>query len=276
MKSLTIEGIDIPVLGLGTWRMAGDACRQSVETALGLGYRHIDTAAVYGNEDAVGAAVAGAGVARDALFITTKAWIDGQSPKGWLRRSLDASLGRLKLDHVDLFLVHWPYPGMNLGEIGAELAALREARLARAVGVSNFTIAMVRELVETVGAPIACNQVEYHAFLDQTALRRYLGSRGIALTAYCPVAQGKAADSPELQEIGRKRGASAAQVALKWLLDQDGVAAVPKAGRLESQKANLEALDLALDDEDRRAIAALPKDRRLVNPGFAPEWDRPE
>ena len=128
-------------------------------------------------------------------------------------------------------------------------------------------------MVEEIRAPIACNQVEYHVMLDQTPLRKYLAAKSIPLVAYCPLAQGRVASDPTLTAIGRKHGASAAQVALKWLLDQDGVAAIPKASRRESQKANLDALKLRLDDADSKAIAALPKDRRCVNPGFAPAWD---
>jgi 2,5-diketo-D-gluconate reductase B len=124
-----------------------------------------------------------------------------------------------------------------------------------------------------VKAPIACNQVEYHVMLDQTKLRKYLTAHNIPLVAYCPLAQGRVAADEQLAKIGRKHNASAAQVALKWLLDQDGVAAIPKASRAESQKANLDALKVTLDDEDRKAIAALPKDRRCVNPGFGPDWD---
>ena len=128
-------------------------------------------------------------------------------------------------------------------------------------------------MVEEIKAPIACNQVEYHVMLDQTPLRKYLAAKSIPLVAYCPLAQGRAASDETLMAIGRKHDASAAQVALKWLLDQDGVAAIPKASRRESQQANLDALKLRLDDEDRKTIAALPKNKRCVNPGFAPDWD---
>jgi 2,5-diketo-D-gluconate reductase B len=150
---------------------------------------------------------------------------------------------------------------------------LREDGRTCAIGVANFTVALMKTVVEDIGAPIACNQVEYHVMLDQTPLRRYLAASSIPLVAYCPLAQGRVASDATLMAIGRKHGASAAQVALKWLLDQDGVCAIPKASRGESQKANLDALHVGLDDDDIRAIAALPKDRRCVNPGFAPAWD---
>jgi 2,5-diketo-D-gluconate reductase B len=139
--------------------------------------------------------------------------------------------------------------------------------------VANFTVALLRVSVEEIGAPIACNQIEYHVMLDQSKVRKYLDDRSIPLVAYCPLAQGRVTGDEALARIGRKHNASAAQVALKWLLDQEGVAAIPKASRRESQKANLDALKVALDDDDRKAIAALPKARRFVNPGFAPAWD---
>jgi 2,5-diketo-D-gluconate reductase B len=153
------------------------------------------------------------------------------------------------------------------------LLKLKQEGRTRAIGVANFNVALLRTVVEEIRAPIACNQVEYHVMLDQSKLLKYLAARSIPLVAYCPLAQGRAASDPTLAAIGRKHNASAAQVALKWLLDQNGVAAIPKASRPESQKANLDALKLALDDADRKAIAALPKDQRFVNPGFAPVWD---
>ena len=162
---------------------------------------------------------------------------------------------------------------MNLPAMFDTLMKLKAEGRTRAIGVANFNIALLKTVVEEIKAPIACNQVEYHVMLDQTPLRRYLAAKSIPLVAYCPLAQGRAATDPTLMAIGRKHGASAAQVALKWLLDQDGVAAIPKASRAESQQANLDALNVGLDDEDMKAIAGLPKDKRLVNPGFAPAWD---
>ncbi|RXZ36111.1 aldo/keto reductase [Oxalobacteraceae bacterium CAVE-383] len=272
MQHLQTRAIALPQLGLGTFRMEGDDCREAVESALELGYRHLDTAAMYNNEAAVGAAIAASALKRDALHVTTKVWHDQLAPAA-IRRSLQASLDRLRLDYVDLFMVHWPAPDMDLPAIFATLAELQAAGRVRAIGVCNFTLPMLRAAIDAIGAPVACNQVEYHVLLDQTPMRDYLAAKSIPLIAYCPLAQGTLADHPELGAIGRKHGASAAQVALKWLLDQDGVAAIPKARRRASQQANLDALALRLDDDDRRVIAALPKDRRFVNPPFAPAWD---
>ncbi len=272
MENLLTQGISIPRLGLGTFRMQGDTCRAAVESALAIGYRHIDTAEMYGNEEPIGAAIAAAGVARKELHVTTKVWNENLAPDA-IRRAFDASLRKLRLDQVDLYLVHWPAGNMNLPAMFETLFRLRQEGRARAIGVANFNIALLKTVVEEIKAPIACNQVEYHVMLDQTRLRKYLAAKAIPLVAYCPLAQGRAASNETLAAIGRKHGASAAQVALKWLIDQDGVAAIPKASRAESQRANLDALNIGLDDEDRQAIAALPKDRRCVNPGFAPLWD---
>src|SRR4051794_7662229 len=272
MENLQTQGVGLPKLGLGTFRMQGDTCRAAVESALALGYRHIDTAEMYANEDAIGAAIAASGIARRDLHVTTKVWHENLAPDA-IRRAFAASLKSLRLDSVDLYLVHWPSRNMNLPAIFETLMKLKEEGRTRAIGVANFTTALLKIVVEEIGAPIACDQVEYHVLLDQTPLRKYLAAKSIPLVAYCPLAQGRVASDETLGRIGKKHNASAAQVALKWLLDQDGVAAIPKASRAESQKANLDALNLRLDDEDRKVIAALPKSMRCVNPGFGPAWD---
>jgi 2,5-diketo-D-gluconate reductase B len=272
MDYLQTQGISLPRLGLGTYRMQGDVCRAAVESALGLGYRHIDTAEMYDNEEAIGAAIAASRVARKDLHVTTKVWNENLAPDA-IRKAFDTSLKKLKLDHVDLYLVHWPAKTMNLPAMFETLLKLKQEGRTRAIGVANFNIALLKTVVEEIKAPIACNQIEYHVMLDQTPVRKYLAAKSIPLVAYCPLAQGRAASNETLAAIGRKHGASAAQVALKWLLDQDGVAAIPKASRVESQQANLDALNVGLDDEDIKAIASLPKDQRCVNPGFAPAWD---
>jgi 2,5-diketo-D-gluconate reductase B len=272
LEHLQTQGISLPRLGLGTFRMQDDVCRAAVESALGLGYRHIDTAEMYANEDAIGAAIASAGVARKDLNVTTKVWNENLAPDA-IRKAFDASLKKLRLDQVDLYLVHWPAKNMNLPAMFETLMELKEEGRLRAIGVANFNIALLKTVVEEIKAPIACNQIEYHVMLDQAPIRKYLAEKSIPLVAYCPLAQGRAASDKTLMAIGRKHGASAAQVSLKWLLDQDGVAAIPKASRAESQKANLDALHIGLDDEDRAAIAGLPKNKRFVNPGFAPAWD---
>jgi 2,5-diketo-D-gluconate reductase B len=271
MENLQTQGISLPRLGLGTYRMQGDVCRAAVESALGLGYRHIDTAEMYGNEEAVGAALASSGIARKELHVTTKVWHENLAPSA-IRKSFDMSLKKLQLDHVDLYLVHWPSKSMDLPAIFETLVKLKDEGRTRAIGVCNFNLALLKTVIEEIKAPIACNQIEYHVMLDQTPVRSYLATQSTPITAYAPLAQGRAASGETLMAIGRKHGASAAQVALKWLLDQDDVAAIPKAKGAESQQANLDALKLTLDDDDRAAIAALPKNQRFVNPPFAPAW----
>jgi 2,5-diketo-D-gluconate reductase B len=272
MKIIKTQGVSIPRLGFGTFRMPGAESQPVVESAIALGFRHIDTAAMYENETAVGAALAASGVKRDELFVTTKVWHDQLSPDA-LRRAFDLSLGKLRLDYVDLYMIHWPTRDIDMAASLEALMQLRQRGLTLAIGVCNFNLPMIRCAIEEIGAPIAAHQVEYHAFLSQTPMLAYLRSKAIPLTAYAPLAQGRAANDPTLAAIGRKHGATAAQVAIAWLLDQHGVIAIPKAARPESQKANLDALGIRLDDEDRAAIATLPKDQRFVQPPFAPEWD---
>lgn len=274
MDSIETQGIRLPRLGFGTFRLTGDACRVATESALSLGYRHIDTAEMYANEDAVGDAIASSGIKRDDLHVTTKVWHENLAPDA-IQRAFDTSLKKLKLDFVDLYLIHWPSKTMDLARALETLLRLREEGRTRAIGVANFTLPLLKTAIETIGAPIACNQVEYHTFLDQSVLLKYLSEKGIPLVAYAPLAQGTVADSAELQAIGRKHGVSPAQIAIAWLLDQKNVAAIPKAQSPASQQANLDALAVKLDDEDRRAIAALRKDERRVKPAFAPEWDAP-
>jgi 2,5-diketo-D-gluconate reductase B len=275
METIAAHGMSLPKLGLGTWRLKGAECQDAVERALALGYRHIDTAAMYGNEEAVGAGLQAGGIPREQVHVTSKVWYDNLAPDA-MARSMDASLKALRLDHLDLFLIHWPAPDMDLPRAIEGLVRLKEQGKARAIGVSNFPVALLRRAVEEVGAPIACNQVEYHVLLDQSALLDYARPRGIVVTAYAPLAQGRLAEHAALRDIARKHQATPAQVALKFLLDQDLVAAIPKAGRRENQQANLDALRITLDDEDRAAIARLPKDQRFVNPAWAPAWDRPK
>ncbi|GGG16998.1 oxidoreductase [Caldovatus sediminis] len=265
-------GVRMPRLGLGTWPMAGAECRRAVESALRLGYRHFDTAAMYGNEAEIGAAIAGSGVPRAEVFLATKVWHDRLTPDG-VRASCEASLRRLRLGHADLFLVHWPNPAMDLAAVLGALRRLKEDRLARATGVCNFPPGLLRRALEIAPDAVSCLQVEYHVHLSQDRLLEIARPRGIPLTAYAPLAQGAAERDPAMRRIAQRHGATPSQVALGWLLGQALVAAIPKAASAAHQRANLAALDLRLDAADLAAIAALPKGRRMVDPGFAPDWD---
>ncbi|MGF6546105.1 aldo/keto reductase [Paraburkholderia youngii] len=272
METIKRGELAIPRLGFGTFRMPGNDCQPVVESALEVGYRHIDTAEMYQNEESVGAAIAGSGIARDELFVTTKVWHENLEPNA-LRRAFAKSLEKLRLDFVDLYMIHWPSRDMNLAAALETLMELKEAGLTRGIGVCNFNMPLIEAAVEDIGAPIACHQLEYHPFLDQSAMLAYLRSKNIPLVAYAPLAQGRAASDATLARIGSKHGATAAQIAIAWLLDQNDVIAIPKAQRRESQQANLNALAVRLDDDDRKAIAALRKDQRYVVPPFAPQWD---
>jgi 2,5-diketo-D-gluconate reductase B len=161
MDHLNTQGISLPRLGLGTYRMQGDVCRAAVESALGLGYRHIDTAEMYANEEAIGPAIAASGVARKDLHVTTKVWNENLAPDA-MRKAFDTSLKKLRLDHIDLYLVHWPAKNMNLPAMFETLMKLKEEGRTRAIGVANFNIALLKTVVEEIKAPIACNQIEYH------------------------------------------------------------------------------------------------------------------
>jgi len=264
--------LPMPRLGLGTWPMRGAECQAAVESALGMGYSHLDTAEMYGNEDAVGAGIKASGVPRAEVFLTTKAWWD--KPKGdAIRRACEASLKRLGLAYLDLYLIHWPSPELDLPDALRALARIQADGLARHVGVANFPLGLLRRAVESGIAPIACLQVEHHVLLGQQRLLDYVRPHGIALTSYSPVAKNAVAQEPEIARIATRHGVTPAQVALAYLLAMPGVAAIPKSASPARQRENLAALDLALDAEDLAALAALPKNRRMVNPGFAPDWE---
>ena len=273
MQTITANGLNLPRLGLGTWRMAGAQCQQAVESALALGYRHLDTSEMYGNEDAVGAGLAASGVPRAEIHLTTKVWNDHLQPDR-LRAAMATSLEKLRVGYVDLYLIHWPSPAMDLPAALETMMALQQEGKARHIGVANFNVALLRQAIEEVRAPIAAHQFEFHATLRSPPLLGYMRAKGIPAIAYSPLAKGELAQDETLGRIARKHGATPAQVAIGWLLDQENVAAIPKSSRREGQKENLGALDLRLDQTDRAAIEALPKGRRCVNPGFAPAWDK--
>ena len=273
MNCIDVRGVKVPALGFGTWAVSGAGAYNTTLQALDLGYRHIDTAQIYGNEVEIGRAIRDSGIARSEIFLTTKVAPNNLRAQA-VKRSHEESLKRLALDHVDLLLIHWPNPEAPLGETLAALAALRAAGKTRHIGVSNFSVKLMREAVEQHGAELLCNQVEYHPFLAQRAVLAAVRRYGMMLTAYAPVARGRVFRDKTLVAIGRKHGKSAAQVALRWLIEQDGVAAVPKAARREHAAANIDIFDFALSAEDRAAIDALAEGDRLVAwGGYAPDWD---
>ena len=275
MKYLEIKGARVPALGLGTWQLSGSACVTAVSEALALGYRHIDTAQMYGNEAEVGRALRQSGVPRGDIFVTTKL-APGNLAAADVRRSSEESLRKLGLDHVDLLLIHWPSGDAPLGETLAAMGKLRAAGKTRFIGVSNFNVKLLDEAIERHGADLLCDQVEYHPFLSQRAVLAALQRRRMMLTAYSPVARGSVGRDATLTAVARRHGKSPAQIALRWLIEQENVAAIPKAGRHEHLAANIDIFDFTLTPEESQAIDALRGDRRLVDPGgWAPRWDPP-
>ena len=261
---------DIPPLGFGTWQLNGRECVEGVEDALHLGYRHLDTARAYENEAEVGEGLRRSGIPRDDVWITTKLWRDGlRAPE--VREQLDRSLAALGTDHVDLLLIHWPNPGVALDETLGAMAAERDAGRVREIGVSNFPSGLLREVLSH--ERVYANQVEYHANLGQDRVLGVCRENGVRLIAYSPFAHGRLLEEPVLQEIAQISGRTPAQVALRWLLDQPGVAAVPKAATHENREKNLQALDFELTDDQTARIDALPKDRRAIDPPWSPVWD---
>jgi len=267
--------MNLPAFGLGTFRLKGQTVVDSVRTALELGYRAIDTAQIYGNEAEVGQAIAESGVPRDQVYITTKVWIDALG-RDALAPSLEESLRKLRTDHVDLALIHWPSPkgAVPLEETLAALMQARERGLTRAIGLSNFTVALSRQAIAAVGAQaIATNQVEISPYLQNRALAEFSRQAGIHLTSYMTLAYGKVLADPVLVRIAAAHGATTAQVALAWALRQ-GYSVIPSSTRRENLQSNLKALTLQLDEADMAAIAALDRNERLANPdGIAPVWD---
>jgi 2,5-diketo-D-gluconate reductase B len=269
MRALEIQGTTVPKLGFGTWQIEGPECQEAVEDALSIGYRHIDTARAYGNEREVGQGIAAGGLPRNELFLTTKVWREEYAPAD-LRRAAEDSLANLQVDCIDLLLLHWPNPDFPLDETLGALVGLRDDRLIKHLGVSNFPAGPLREALAL--APVFADQVEFHPFLGQDALLELAVEKDFAVTAYSPLARGKVPADPTLNEIGEAHGKTAGQVALRWLLDQPQVCAIPKASSHERRVENFEVFDFRLSDEERARIDALPKDQREIDPGFAPDW----
>lgn len=272
-EQIVIEahGARIPALGFGTWRLSGETCAAAVETALGAGYRHIDTARMYGNEAAVGAGLRAAGLKRDDIFVTTKVWRDDIAA-GALERSAEASLRDLGLDRVDLLLIHWPNAAIPLGQSIKALCNARRRGLARHIGVSNFPVAMLAQAVALASEPLAANQCEYHPRLDQNAVIAACRAHGMAFVSYSPLGKGDLLADAALSGIARRVERTPAQVVLRWHLQQ-GLVAIPRSGAPEHIRDNFGVFDFALAQADMAAISALRRaDGRLVDTGWV-AWD---
>lgn len=265
-----VQGVEVPALGLGTWMLSGEECVEAVVDALELGYRHIDTAQAYENEAEVGRGLARSGLPRDEVWLTTKIWMDDAGHDDVLRTT-DLSLERLGVDHVDLLLLHWPNPKVPLSETLGAMRHLQEEGKARYLGVSNFPPDLLDEALDE--AEIFCNQVEYHPFLAQDEVLGICHEWDLLLTAYSPLARGRVMKDETLRAIASDHGKSAAQVALRWLLQQEQVATVPKAASPAHRRSNFEVFDFELSAEEMEQIHALARGERIVDPEFAPEWE---
>jgi 2,5-diketo-D-gluconate reductase B len=272
MPFVEANGARIPAIGLGTWELRGRACARIVEQALRLGYRHIDTAQIYENEREVGDGLRASGVRRDELFVTTKIWTTHFAPND-LERSTKESLAKLRLSEVDLLLLHWPNPQVPLAETLGALAHVKKLGMSKHIGVSNFTVALIEEARALCPEPLACDQVEYHPYLDQTKVLEACARHTMAVVAYSPVAKGRIKNDQTLARIGQAHGKSAAQVCLRWLVQQN-VAAIPRTSKIERLSENIAIFDFKLSDDEMRQIfeMASPKGR-LTDYGFAPKWD---
>jgi diketogulonate reductase-like aldo/keto reductase len=272
MPYVEANGARIPALGLGTWELRGDVCVETVEQALRLGYRHIDTAEMYGNEEEIGEGLRASGVRRDEVFITTKVWPEHLAPAA-LERATRDSLARLRLESVDLLLIHWPNPRIPMPGTMAALCRMREAGLARNIGVSNFTVPLIEEAVRLSTAPLLTNQIEWHPLLDQSKVVASCRRHGLAVTAYSPIARGRAAADATLARIGKRHGKTAGQVSLRFLV-QEGAVVIPRTSRRKRLAENMAIFDFALDASEMDEIRGLArKSGRVVDWGGAPEWD---
>ncbi|CAI0880779.1 2,5-diketo-D-gluconic acid reductase B [Serratia proteamaculans] len=267
--------MSIPAFGLGTFRLQDQVVIDSVSTALTLGYRVIDTAQIYENEAAVGQAIAASGIPREELFITTKIWIANLA-KGKLIPSLQESLSKLQTSYVDLTLIHWPSPNdeVSVAEFMAELAEAKKLGLTRQIGVSNFTLDLMQQAIDAVGADqIATNQIELSPYLQNRKVVEFAQQHGIAITSYMTLAYGQALKDETIKAIATSRNATPAQVILAWAL-QLGYAVIPSSTKRENLASNLLAQQLTLTAEEMAAIASLENNGRLVSPeGLAPNWD---
>jgi 2,5-diketo-D-gluconate reductase B len=256
MEHQTLRGKKVPSLGLGTYRLTGDACERAVERALAMGYRHVDTAQMYGNEAEVGRGIEDSGVERGEIFLTTKIWPSDFAHDRVISKTRE-SLKKLRTDYVDLLLMHWPGDGVPLGETLGAMRELQEEGSVLHIGVSNFSPSLVEDATEH--AEIFCNQVQYHPYRNQDALLDQSQKMDYLLTAYTPLSRGGVQDDATLRDIGEAHGKTATQVALRWLVQQEKVSAIPKATGEEHLGENLDVFDFELSEEEMDRIFSLSR-----------------
>jgi diketogulonate reductase-like aldo/keto reductase len=272
MKFVEAAGMHMPAIGLGTWELRGRDCVRLMQDAVKIGYRHFDTAQAYENEAEVGEGLHASGLQRNEAFVTTKIWPANHAPADFAR-SVKESLARLKLDYVDLLLLHWPSKEIPLADTIGALCKVKKEGGARNIGVSNFTVALLDEAVKHASEPIACNQIEVHPYLDQAKVLAACRRHGIGVVAYSPIARGRLTDDGVLDAIGKRHGKTAAQVSLRFLVQQ-GLGVVPRTSKVERLKENFTIFDFELPDAEMKEIGALSsKAHRVVNIAVAPVWD---
>ncbi len=274
MQFIEANGASIPAIGLGTWELRGRTCSRLVEQAIRLGYRHIDTAQVYENEREVGEGLRASRVRREDVFVTTKIWTTHFAPND-LERSTKESLTKLRLFEVDLLLLHWPNPSVQLKETIGALCKMKTRGLARHIGVSNFTVKLLDEAVRLSSEPIVNNQIELHPYIDASKVIAACKRHGIAVTAYCPIARGRAHGDIVLEKIGkaRKHAKTAVQVGLRYLVQQ-GIIVIPRTNNPERLKENAAIFDFELTKAEMDEIRALASAKgRVVSVSWAPDWD---
>lgn len=270
MLTELIRGTKVPKLGLGTFELVGEDAIETVQKAAETGYRHFDTASKYGNEKAVGEGLSRSGLSRDEFFLTTKVWITDLHPDT-IVHTVAASVADLHVENVDLLLLHWPSPYFGMKESIESLYVTKEAGLARQIGVSNFPPSMLLEALDY--GDLFCNQVEFHPYLDQTPLLRIAAERDLLLTGYAPLAIGRVSEDPLLQSIGEKHGKTAAQVALRWLVEHQKVAVMPKSKSPQRLKENFDIWDFALSQADNDSIATLAHGFRIYDEEWVADWE---
>ncbi len=272
MQHVEANGARIPTIGFGTWDLRGRVCSRAVEQALRIGYRHIDTAEMYNNERDIGEGLRASGVNRDEVFITTKVWKDHLAPREFARATKE-SLARLRLSDVDLLLIHWPNPRVPLAETIGAMCRMKEAGFARHVGISNFTVPLIEQAVLLSTEPLVVNQIEWHPYLDQSKVVAACRQHGLAVIAYSPIARGRAVDDKELKLIGLHHRKSAAQVSLRFLV-QDGAIVIPRTSKLERMEENMAIFDFELDEAEMAEIRKLATpEGRVVDWTGSPNWD---
>lgn len=264
--------LKLPKIGFGTWQLKPRDCRRAVLKALEIGYRFIDTAQMYRNEEAVGEAIAESGIPRDGIILATKVSILNLG-YGRVKKSTEVSLRRLRTDYVDILYVHWPMVTYNARKTLKAFSELVDEGKVKFIGVSNFPISRMEEAISVCDKPIAVNQVEAHPLCPPVKLKKYLDSKGIALVAYSPLARGRVMNIPEITEVARKHGCSNARVALAWSI-QSGMIPIPKAAGADHIEDNFKALELKLDEEDMEKISSIKIRKRLFKiPIIGPKFD---